>query len=161
MQHAPALQALRAHLSDLRRDFPDVQAGVTGNRALATDEMVTSQHDTALAAVISLLGVGLLYIAIFREIWSPLRVQVTLQLALAWSLGFTTLTVGHLNILSVTFAPILIGLADNLGIHLAARYSEERAAGHDFRTAMEIAAHQTGPGILTAAIAVILSFLMR
>lgn len=158
VKHAPALQALRDHLTALRREFPDVQAGVTGNRALGSDEMVSSQRDTALAAVISLLGVGLLYIAMFWEIWSPLRVQVTLQLAICWSLGFATLTVGHLNILSVTFAPVLIGLADNLGIHLAARYSEERAAGHDFRTAIEIAARQTGPGILTAALAVILSF---
>ena len=58
--------------------------------------------------------------------------QIALQLAICWSLGWATLTVGHLNILSVTFAPILIGLADNLGIHLAARYSEERAAGRDF-----------------------------
>src|SRR5262249_56549855 len=59
---------------------------------------------------------------------------------------------------SVTFAPVLIGLADNLGIHLAARYSEERTAGHDFCTAMETAARQTGPGIVTAALSVILAF---
>lgn len=158
VKHAPALQALRDHLAALRNEFPDVQAGVTGNRALGSDEMLRSQRDTALAAIISLLGVGLLYVAMFWEIWSPLRVQLTLQLAICWSLGFATLTVGHLNILSVTFAPVLIGLADNLGIHLAARYSEERTAGHDFRTAMEIAARQTGPGILTAGLAVILSF---
>ncbi len=158
VKHAPALQALRDHLAALRRDFPDVQAGVTGSRALASDEMVSSQRDTALAAVLSLLGVGLLYVAIFWEVWSPLRVQVTLQLAICWALGFATLTVGHLNILSVTFAPVLIGLADNLGIHLVARYNEERTAGHDFRTALEIAARQTGPGILTAAFAVILAF---
>jgi hopanoid biosynthesis associated RND transporter like protein HpnN len=158
VEHAPALRALRAHIQALRRDFPDVQAGVTGGRALGSDEMVSSQHDTALATVISLLGVGLAYIAVFWEVWSPLRVQITLQLAICWALGFATLTVGHLNILSVTFAPILVGLADNLGIHLAARYSEERTAGADFQTAMEIAARQMGPGIVTAGISVILAF---
>jgi hopanoid biosynthesis associated RND transporter like protein HpnN len=158
VKHAPPLQALRAHIQALQRDFPDVQAGVTGSRALGSDEMASSQRDTALATVISLIGVGLLYIAIFWEVWSPLRVQITLQLAVCWSLGFTALTIGHLNILSVSFAPILIGLADNLGIHLAARYSEERAAGRDFYTAMAIAARQTGPGIVTAAIAVALAF---
>ena len=142
----------------LQRDFPDVQAGVTGGRALGSDEMLSSQRDTALATVISLLGVGLFYIAIFWEVWSPLRVQIALQIAICWSLGFATLTVGHLNILSVTFAPVLIGLADNLGIHLAARYSEERAAGQAFYAAMETAARQTGPGIVTAALAVILAF---
>lgn len=158
VKHAPPLQALRHHIQALQRDFPDVQAGVTGSRALGSDEMVSSQRDTALATVIALLGVGLLYIAIFWEVWSPLRVQITLQIAICWSLGLATLTVGHLNILSVTFAPILIGLADNLGIHLAARFSEERAAGHGFYTAMEIAARQTGPGIVTAALSVVLAF---
>ena len=158
VKHAVPLQALRDHIKAVQRDFPDVQAGVTGSMALGSDEMVSSQRDTALATVLSLISVGVLYIAIFWEVWSPLRVQLALQLAICWSLGWTTLTVGHLNILSVSFAPILIGLADNLGIHLAARYSEERAAGYDFRTAMEIAARQTGPGILTSGIAVILSF---
>ena len=158
VKHAAPLQALRDHIKAVQQDFPDVQAGVTGSMALGSDEMVSSQRDTALATVISLISVGILYIAIFWEVWSPLRVQITLQLAICWSLGWATLTVGHLNILSVSFAPILIGLADNLGIHLAARYSEERAAGHDFRTAMEIAARQTGPGIVTAGISVTLAF---
>jgi hopanoid biosynthesis associated RND transporter like protein HpnN len=158
VKHAVPLQALRDHIKAMQRDFPDVQAGVTGSMALGSDEMLSSQRDTALATVISLISVGLLYIAIFWEVWSPLRVQITLQLAICWSLGWATLTVGHLNILSVSFAPILIGLADNLGIHLAARYSEERTAGHDFRTAMEIAARQTGPGIVTAGVSVILAF---
>lgn len=158
VKHAPPLQALRDHIKAVQRDFPDVPAGVTGSRALSSDEMLRSQKDTALATVISLLGVGLLYIAIFWEVWSPLRVQITLQLAICWSLGFAAWSVGHLNILSVTFAPVLIGLADNLGIHLAARYGEERTAGHDLRTAMEIAARQTGPGILTAGLAAVLAF---
>jgi hopanoid biosynthesis associated RND transporter like protein HpnN len=158
VKHAVPLQALRNHIRAVQRDFPDVQAGVTGSRALGSDEMVSSQRDTALATVLSLISVGLLYILIFWEVWSPLRVQIALQLAICWSLGWATLTVGHLNILSVTFAPILIGLADNLGIHLAARYSEERAAGRDFRAAMEIAARQTGPGIVTAGVSVALAF---
>jgi len=158
VKHAVPLQALRDHIKAVQQDFPDVQAGVTGSMALGSDEMVSSQRDTALATVLSLLSVGVLYIAIFWEVWSPLRVQIALQLAICWSLGWAALTVGHLNILSVTFAPVLIGLADNLGIHLAARYSEERAAGHDFRAAMEIAARQTGPGIVTAGVAVILAF---
>ena len=158
VKHAVPLQALRDHIKAVQHDFPDVQAGVTGSRALGSDEMVSSQRDTALATVLSLISVGVLYIAIFWEVWSPLRVQIALQLAICWSLGWVTLTVGHLNILSVSFAPVLIGLADNLGIHLAARYSEERTAGHDFRTAMEIAARQTGPGIVTAGLSVALAF---
>jgi hypothetical protein len=32
-----------------------------------------------------------------------------LLVGLAYTMGFTTLTVGHLNILTITFVPILIG----------------------------------------------------
>jgi hypothetical protein len=81
-----------------------------------------------------------------------------LTLALCWTLGFTTLTVGHLNILSVTFAPILIGLADNFGVQLVARYGEERSHGRDFRSALAIATRHTGAGIVTASVTVALAF---
>ena len=158
VKHAAPLAALRAHLEALRHDFPDVQAGVTGGKALAHDEMLTSQHDNTLASVIALTGVATLFIVGFREVWSPLLVVASLTIGLCWTLGFTTLTVGHLNILSITFAPILIGIADNFGVQLVARYGEERSRGRDFRTAMAIATHNTGPGILTAAGTVALAF---
>jgi hopanoid biosynthesis associated RND transporter like protein HpnN len=158
VKHAAPLAALRAHLEALRHDFPDVQAGVTGGKALANDEMLTSQRDNALASVIALTGVATLFIVGFREVWSPLLVVASLTIGLCWTLGFTTLTVGHLNILSITFAPILIGLADNFGVQLVARYGEERSRGQDFRSAMAIATHNTGPGILTAAGTVALAF---
>jgi hopanoid biosynthesis associated RND transporter like protein HpnN len=158
LKHAAPLAALRAHLQALRHDFPDVQAGVTGGKALANDEMLTSQRDNTLASVIALTGVATLFIVGFREVWSPLLVVVSLTIGLCWTLGFTTLTVGHLNILSITFAPILIGLADNFGVQLVARYGEERSRGRDFRTAMAIATQNTGPGILTAAGTVALAF---
>src|SRR5262249_35936521 len=59
IKHAPPLQAVRDHIKAVQRDFPDVQAGVTGGMALGSDEMLSSQHDTAFATVLSLLGVGL------------------------------------------------------------------------------------------------------
>lgn len=157
-KHAAALTALRTHLQALRHDFPEVQAGVTGGKALASDEMLTSQRDNAVAAVLSLTAIAVLFILGFREVWSPLLVVTNLTLALGWTLGFVTLTVGHLNILSVTFAPILIGLADNFGVQLVARYGEERLRGHDFRTALLTATRRTGPGVVTAAVTVALAF---
>src|SRR5262249_31707750 len=52
VKHAVPLQALRNHVKAVQRDFPDVQAGVTGSMALGSDEMVSSQRDTALATVL-------------------------------------------------------------------------------------------------------------
>ncbi len=158
VKHDVPIRALRAHIASVQRDFPDVQAGVTGGDALNNDEMVAAQRDTLLATILALLGVAVLFIAVFRQVWRPLLVVSMLMLALCWTLGFTTLTVGQLNILSISFLPILIGLGIDCGIHLLARYSEERAAHGDFDTALQTAFMQTGPGVAAAAFTTAVAF---
>jgi len=44
------------------------QVGVTGGAALATEEMLASVRDTNVAAVLSLLGVGLCFVLFYRDI---------------------------------------------------------------------------------------------
>jgi hopanoid biosynthesis associated RND transporter like protein HpnN len=158
VKHAAPLRALRAHIQALHRDFPDVQVGVTGGTALNNDEMLAAQHDTILATVIALVGVAVLFIVAFRQVWRPLLVVAMLIMAVCWALGFTTLTVGHLNILSVAFAPILIGLGIDFGIHLLARYGEERARDQDFVIALQAAYRHTGPSVAAAALTTALAF---
>lgn len=158
VKHAASLQALRAHLHALQPAFPEVQAGVTGGKALANDEMLASQRDTTIATLLALGSVALLFIITFRERRRPLLVVTSLVFAICWTLGFATLTVGHLNILSVTFTPILIGLGIDYGIHLLARYSEARAQGEAFLPALSAAYQQTGPGVVAAALTTALAF---
>src|SRR5438552_11895834 len=66
-------------------------------------------------------------------------------------MGFTTLVVGHLNILTITFAPILIGLAIDYGVHLISRYEEELRRGKSDAAALTKAIVYTGQGIFTGA----------
>jgi len=61
------------------------------------------------------------------------------------------LTVGHLNILTITFVPILIGLAIDFGVHLITRYEEELRRGRSQQIALEKAMVNTGMGIFTGA----------
>ena len=158
VKHAKPLQRLRTHIAEVQRQFPDVQAGVTGGDALNNDEMAAAQRDTILATGLALVGVAVLFIVAFRQIWRPMLVVATLIVSLCWTLGFTTLTVGHLNILSVSFLPILIGLGIDFGIHLMARYGEERAKQQDFDSALQTAFRQTGPSVAAAAVTTALAF---
>ena len=158
VKHAAPLQAIREHIRDLQREFPDVKAGVTGNNALSSDEMVAAQHDTILATVVAIIGVAVLFIVTFRQLLQPLLVVAMLLIALCWTLGFTTLTIGHLNILSVSFFPILIGLGIDFGIHLLGRYGEERARNEPFHSALLLAYRHTGASVAAAAITTALAF---
>ena len=158
VKHAEALKALRAHIAAVQRDFPDVSAGVTGGDALSNDEMVAVQQDTLFATIIALIGVAVLFIVAFRQIARPLLAVAMLMIALGWSLGLATLTVGHLNIFSVSFLPMLVGLGIDVGIHLLGRYGEERAQQGDFDAALQTAYVRTGPGVAVATVTTALAF---
>ena len=154
-----AIERLRYHINLLQKNsFPDLKAGVTGGVALATDEMVRAMTDTKIATVVALAGIAILFMLVFKQIYNPLLVMVTLIIAIGWTFGWLTLTVGSLNILSVTFAPILLGLGVDFGIHLVARYTEERDLGHHCLEALHKSASITGKGIFLGAITTTLAF---
>src|SRR5207253_7342964 len=75
----------------------------------------------------------------------------------AWAMGWLTLTVGHLNILSATFAVMLIGMGD-YGVLWVMRYESARRRGADVRTALLHTTTHVAIGNLTAATTLALAF---
>jgi hopanoid biosynthesis associated RND transporter like protein HpnN len=154
-----SLEALRKAIAGLQADFPEVKAGVTGQEALNQDEMGVAFHDMSLATVISLLGLAALLMVFWRGFRRPLLELIELLVALSWTFGLTTLWIGHLNILSVTFAPLLLGLGIDYGIHWFAWYQEEeqrKAASKE--EALQATMLKLGPSILLAGFTAALSF---
>ena len=49
----------------------------------------------------------------------------SMAIVLAVCMGYTTLAVGHLDMITVTFAIMILGLGIDLGIQFVARYTEE------------------------------------
>lgn len=153
-----SISAIRHHIAELQQEFPRVHVGVTGEKALGNDEMLTAQADSSLASVVSLVGVGLLYLLFFRNIRRTLILVATVVVGLTWTLGALTLTVGHLTIISIFVASILIGLADDRIIYLLSRYEEERDLGRSFRQAIHVTFTHAAPGIVAAACTNALAF---
>ncbi len=144
-----AVRRLRELVAITKHEVPGVSVGVTGEPVLEMDEMAQVQVDTALATVVSLLLTALIFIYGYHETGRPLKAVFSLILGLAYTMGFTTLVVGHLNLLTITFAPILIGLAIDFGVHLVTRYEEELRNGKSERESLELAMANTGLGIFT------------
>lgn len=154
-----AVERLRELVETTRGEVPGVNVGVTGEPVLEVDEMAQSQRDMAVATALALLLCGLLFIYGYRETGRPLKAMACLVVGLVYTLGFATLTVGHLNLLTITFLPILIGLAIDFGIHLVTRYEEELRCGRSEREAIEMALVHTGRGIFTGALTTAGAFL--
>jgi hopanoid biosynthesis associated RND transporter like protein HpnN len=153
-----SLDRLRQHIRTLLPNYPDLKAGVTGGTALSTDEMSQSLWDMATTSVVATVGVGLLFIWFFGQIYNPLLVVNSLIISICWTYGWLTLTVGHLTILSAAFASILIGMGDDYGTHALARYLEERKHGLDFRPAMDRAYQTTAGSMVANALTTALAF---
>ncbi|HXD90579.1 MAG TPA: MMPL family transporter, partial [Candidatus Binataceae bacterium] len=145
------VEAIMAHLDALRAQFPNVEAGMTGGPALAYAEEHTTQHDMAQGSIIAIIGLALLLVIPFRGIVEPFFAVVALLIGAAWSFGFTTLAVGHLNLLSAVFTSVLVGIGINFPIHLMARYDEARRRGHPMPAALELAVVNTGTGVFASA----------
>lgn len=147
-----AVARLRELVRETEAEVPGLNVGVTGEPVLEFDEMQQSQKDTTLATIVSLVLVALIFIYGYQETGRPLKATLCLLVGMAYTMGFTTLTVGHLNILTITFVPILIGLAIDFGVHLITRYEEELRHGRNEREALEKAIVYTGMGIFTGAL---------
>ena len=153
-----AIRTVRDALAQLRRAFPDVTIGLTGKPVLNQDEFLSTQQDSVRASWLSLIGISLLFIIAFREVIRPMMTVTCLLIGVAWAMGFATLTVGHLNILSVTCTVFLINLGISYGIHLLARYEEELAGDRAPLEAIAATFDRAGPAILTSALTTAAAF---
>ncbi len=155
---SPSLKRLREIVSESAADHPEVTLGLTGIPFLEADEMAKSQEDMTLASMISLVGVALILVLGFRSFRHPLISMIMLVVGICWSLGFTTVAIGHLNILSVSFATILVGLGIDFAVHFLERYLELRHQGLDLKQALIRTSETTGAGIATCALTTALAF---
>ncbi len=112
-----AIEQMRTIIGEVAAENPEAKISLTGIPVLENDEMRKSQSDMINASIISCFGVGLLLFIGFRGFRHPVLTLLMLAAGMAWAFGYTTLTIGHLNILSVSFAVILIGLGIDFGIH--------------------------------------------
>jgi hopanoid biosynthesis associated RND transporter like protein HpnN len=95
----------------------------------------------------------LLITLFFRSVKRALVQGLVLFMGLCWTFGVATLVVGHLNILSIVFGPLLLGIAVDFGIHWYSRFEEEQ--GDRPRGTVEnwhCTMRQATPGILYAAL---------
>ncbi|HMJ92289.1 MAG TPA: MMPL family transporter, partial [Candidatus Acidoferrum sp.] len=145
-----AVERLRELVRQTQFEVTGVNAGITGEPVLDYDETQQAQRDVHRAALVSLVLVAAIFICGYHEIRRPIMATVCLLVGISYTLGFATLAVGHLNILSITLVPILIGIAIDFGVHLISRFEEELRAGKNQRAAIHKALVFAGIGIFTS-----------
>lgn len=155
-----SIKVVRAALDETLKqpEFKGVKGGLTGVPVLEYEEMVTSQKDIEIATILSLSLTVILLLFAFRGILNVVAAMISLTVGICLSFGFATLAVGHLNILSMVFAIMLIGLGIEYGIQVVLRYQEELRNGADGMSAIETGLATNVRSIIMAAATVALAF---
>ncbi|MDR4507723.1 MAG: MMPL family transporter [Candidatus Brocadiaceae bacterium] len=149
---------IRKQIEETKKMFQEVNIGLTGAVTLEADEMEVSQKEMFYISIGALVAISIFFIISFNSILMPLIGISALLCSISWTFGFTTLAIGHLNLFSIVFAVVLIGLGIDFSIHLILRYSENRNLDMDKRDALFHSLAKTGKGIILGAVTTAISF---
>lgn len=120
------LETIRAAIAQVQAKVPEVEIGLTGKPVLQSDELATTDRDMRLASVIGLVLCTLLFMAVFRGVKLPLLALLAFLVGCALTYAAAALFFGRLNLLSIVFMLVLVGVGLDYGIHMVARYMEAR-----------------------------------
>ena len=153
-----AIAELHTLLADMAPAFTEVRFAVTGSEAMDGEELVTVAQDAALTTSLSFVAVALVLIWGLNAAGMVVAVLFTLACGLVWTAAFATAFVGSLNLISVCFAVLFIGMGVDFGIQFAMRYREELVAGPDRAQALAAAARGVGGALVLAAVGAAICF---
>ena len=129
-----------------------VKVRLTGPVALADEEFATVADGAVLNGFVTLLVVGLVLWLALRKARIILAVFVNLVFGLLYTAAIGLWVVGALNLISVAFAVLFVGLGVDFGIQFCVRYRSERHASGDLDQALLATARgMAGPLLLAAA----------
>jgi hopanoid biosynthesis associated RND transporter like protein HpnN len=155
----PLIVRLRQILKELNPTVKGLRIRMTGLPVMLFDERETCSTDGTRSSIISMVLCVILFIMGFGEIGRPLLGCLALAVGMAWTMGYTTVTVGHLNFITVTLASLLMGLGIDFGIHFVFRYDEEMSKGATPEQAIEKTCAGTGVDTCVGALATAAAFL--
>ena len=132
---------------------------LTGPVPIANEEYATVQD----GAIVNGIGTVLVVLVILWMALHSSKIIFAVFLNLFIGLSLTTavglMMVGSLNLLSVAFAVLFVGLGVDFGIQYSVRYRSERFKSNDLRLALEQAAERSAVPLSLAAMATAAGFL--
>jgi hypothetical protein len=156
---AKAMAGVRAAARDLGLTRENgVLVRLTGSAALAHEELQSVEKGMGVAAGVSLFLVVVLLLIGFRSLRLAAAALVTLLMGLIWTAAFAILALGALNLISVAFAVLFIGLSVDFGIHYGLRYKEGMDRDGDHARALFEAAKQVGEALTLCALSAAIAF---
>jgi uncharacterized protein len=132
---------------------------LTGPVALNTEQFATLRQGALESTVLSIVLVCAILFAAVRSAKLVGAILATLGAGLVMTAGFAALAIGSLNLISVAFGVLFIGLAVDFSIQFSLRYRDQRHRLGTLPAALRGTAETIGPSLVLAAGATAIGFL--
>src|SRR5205085_2334275 len=136
-----------------------VQLRLTGQIALDDEQFATLRDGALRSTVISIVAVCAILFAAMRSVKLVGAILATLIAGFMLTAGFAALAVGSLNLISIAFGVLFIGLAVDFSIQFSVRYRDQRHRQGSMPAALRGTAETIGPALILAAGATAIGFL--
>ena len=136
-----------------------VRLRMTGPVALDDEQFATLREGALKSTTLSLVLVCAILFAGLRSAKLVAAILATLAAGLALTAGFAALAIGSLNLISVAFGVLFIGLAVDFSIQFSVRYRDQRHRLGTLPAALRGTGESIGPALLLAAGATAIGFL--
>lgn len=136
-----------------------VRVRIIGDALMLQEELETVRDGIGFVGLLSLGLVLCLLLIGLKSLRLVFAALITLVLGLVWTAAFAVATFGALNIISVAFAVLFIGLSVDFGIHFTLRYREAMAAETTSDAALRVAAQGVGGALFLSAVTAAFGFL--
>ncbi len=152
--------AIRRAAAEL--DFPgkyQARVRLTGPVPIANEEYATVQEGAVVNGIGTVVVVLLILWLALHSAKIIFAVFVNLFIGLALTTAAGLMMVGSLNLLSIAFAVLFVGLGVDFGIQYSVRYRSERFKHDDLTNALVLAAKRSAVPLSLAAMATAAGFL--
>jgi uncharacterized protein len=149
--------AVRDAARKLGLEASGVKLGITGEVPLADEEFGSIEENIGLIGLLMALAMLLTLWFATKSGKTVVAITLTILAGLLITLALGLLMAGRLNLISIAFIPLFVGLGVDFGIQVSVRFNSERWAGAGIIEALEQAAAVIGAPILLAAGAIVLA----
>ena len=144
-----------AAASDLDENH-GVRVRLTGNPALNYEEMKGLLWDIGIGGVITFFFVIVVLWRALHSFRLVIAAVVTLLTGLIWTAAFAAAAVGALNLISIAFGILFIGLGVDFTIHIGMAYADalrnDGVSGGDHSRALDFAIRKVGSSLIICTI---------
>lgn len=131
---------------------------ITGNPGLNFEEMIGLAWDLGGGGVICFFFVIAVLTRALRSLRLVMAAVITLLVGLIWTAGFAAAVIGHLSLVSASFAVLFIGLGVDFAIHLGMAYAARIRLGATHETALRDAAATVGSSLVICTVTTSIGF---